>query len=119
MQQEQPPQYRQDDLRAMQRPRVGASSLYLRDHLHEVPLQIIPCIKTRREEVPHLTALAKYETLYHASSYGAIFPAIWSLMLALRARDMGSSLTTLHLMYERAAAALLERFSLDRKHQHA
>jgi len=107
MQQAQPPQYRQDDLRALQRPRVGASSLYLREHLHEVPLHIIPCIKERMAEVPHLAALAQYETLYHATLYGSIFPAIWSLMLALRARGLGSSLTTLHLMYEREAAALL------------
>ena len=108
MQQAQPPQYQQDDLRALQRPRVGASSLYLRDHLHEVPLHIIPCIKARMEEVPHLAALAHYETLYHATLYGSIFPAIWSLMLALRARGIGSALTTLHLMYAREAAALLD-----------
>ncbi len=107
MQQAQPLRYREDDLRTLQRPRVGASSLYLREHLHAVPLHIIPCIKERMEEVPHLAALAQYETLYQATLYGSIFPAIWSLMLALRARGLGSSLTTLHLMYERGAAALL------------
>jgi nitroreductase len=101
MQQAQPPQYRQDDLRARQRARVGASSLYLREYLHAVPLYIIPCIKERMAEVPHLAALAQYETLYHATIYGSIFPAVWSLMLALRARGLGSSLTTLHLMYAR------------------
>jgi nitroreductase len=108
MQQAQPPQYRQDDLRARQRARVGASSLYLREYLHAVPLYIIPCIKERMAEVPHLAALAQYETLYHATIYGSIFPAVWSLMLALRARGLGSSLTTLHLMYAREAAALLD-----------
>jgi nitroreductase len=107
MQQEQPPQYMPHDLRALQRPRVAASSLYLREHLHQVPVHIIPCIKARMEEVPHLAALAQYESLYHASIYGSIFPAIWSLMLALRARGLGSSLTTLHLLYERQAGALL------------
>ena len=107
MQQEQPPRYRQDDLRALQRPRVGVSSLYLCEHLHAVPVHVIPCIKARMEEVPHLAALAQYGSLYHASIYGSIFPAIWSLMLALRARGLGSSLTTLHLMYEREVAALL------------
>lgn len=29
--------------------------------------------------------------------YGSVLPAIWSLMLALRSRGLGSSLTTLHL----------------------
>ena len=70
-------------------------------------MHVIPCIEERMAEVPHLSALAKYGHLYHASIYGSIFPAIWSLMLALRARGIGSSLTTVHLMYEREAAALL------------
>ncbi len=32
--------------------------------------------------------------------YGSILPATWSLMLALRARGIGSAWTTLHLPYE-------------------
>jgi nitroreductase len=39
--------------------------------------------------------------------YGSILPATWSLMLALRARGLGSVWTTLHLMYEQDVAALL------------
>jgi nitroreductase len=42
-----------------------------------------------------------------ASLYGSIFPAVWSFMLALRARGLGSVLTTLHLAYEHEAAQLL------------
>ena len=44
---------------------------------------------------------------HQAGSYGSIFPAVWSFMLALRARGVGSSLTTLHLMFEAEAAELL------------
>ena len=39
--------------------------------------------------------------------YGSILPAAWSLMLALRARGLGSCWTTLHLRFERAVAELL------------
>ena len=39
--------------------------------------------------------------------YGSILPAAWSLMLALRARGLGSAWTTLHLRYEKESAALL------------
>jgi nitroreductase len=42
-----------------------------------------------------------------ASLYGSIVPAMWSLMLALRARGLGSAWTTLHLAYEREVADLL------------
>jgi nitroreductase len=40
--------------------------------------------------------------------YGCILPVAWSLMLALRARGLGSAWTTIHLMYEKEAAALLD-----------
>ena len=34
-------------------------------------------------------------------------PATWSLMLALRARGLGSTMTTIHTLYEEEAAKLL------------
>ncbi len=40
--------------------------------------------------------------------YGSILPAAWSLMLALRARGLGSTWTSLHLLYEREVALALE-----------
>ncbi|MFN8546196.1 MAG: nitroreductase family protein [Candidatus Binatia bacterium] len=88
-----------DDPRARQAPGVLDSATYLRDHLHEVPVMIVPCINGRVEEAG-VTA--------QASLYGSILPATWSLMLALRARGLGSAWTTLHLTYEREAATLLE-----------
>ena len=42
-----------------------------------------------------------------ASFYGSILPATWSLMLALRARGLGASWTTLHLMFEREVGEIL------------
>jgi len=47
------------------------------------------------------------ELFDQASIYGSILPAAWSLMLALRARGLGSCWTTLHLKYERETAEYL------------
>lgn len=78
--------------------RVTSSAIYLAQHLHEVPVHIIPCYEGRVETEP---AFAQ------ASFYGSILPAAWSLMLALRARGIGSAWTTLHLPYEKEAAQIL------------
>jgi nitroreductase len=79
-------------------PRFAASGTYLVEHLHEVPVHIIPCFEGRVE----------HESLFRqATRYGCILPAAWSLMLALRARGLGSAWTTLHLLYEKEAASLL------------
>jgi nitroreductase len=42
-----------------------------------------------------------------ASAWGSVLPAVWSFMLAARARGLGTAWTTLHLFYEREAAELL------------
>ena len=80
--------------------RVLDSALYLVDHLHEVPVHVIPCIRGR---LPEGTPAAGY-----AGFFGSIFPAVWSFQLALRSRGLGSVLTTLHLAHADEAAALLE-----------
>lgn len=79
--------------------RVFDSAVYLAEHLHEVPVHVIPCVQGRPpENVP--PALL-------AGLFGSIFPAVWSFQLALRARGLGSALTTLHLLHEQEAAKLL------------
>lgn len=78
--------------------RVTSSAIYLAKHLHEAPVFIIPCIEGRVETEPQFS---------QASAYGSILPAVWSLMLALRARGLGSAWTTLHLPYEKEAAQIL------------
>lgn len=79
--------------------RVFSSAVYLSEHLHEVPVHVIPCVEGRP---PADTPPAML-----AGLYGSIFPAVWSFQLALRARGLGSALTTLHLAYEQEAARLL------------
>ena len=75
-----------------QQERVVDSAMYLRDHLHEVPVLVIPCIARKGG----------------AAGWGpSIYPAVWSFQLALRSRGLGSCITTVHLYREREAAALL------------
>ena len=78
---------------------VLESSDFLAQHLHEVPMLVIPCLLTRLDERP-----APADT---AGFYGSILPAVWSFQLALRSRGLGSTFTTLHLWNEADAAHLL------------
>jgi nitroreductase len=83
----------------MQTARVYDSAAWLIDHLARVPVFVIPCIEGRPP--------ADAANVMLASHYGSIFPAVWSFQLALRARGLGSVLTTLHLVHEREVAELL------------
>jgi nitroreductase len=83
------------------RPMLVSSVMHLADHFQEVPVHIIPCMAGR----DGFAALGP--DAGPASFYGSIVPATWSLMLALRSRGLGSTLTTSHLRYAREAAALL------------
>jgi nitroreductase len=77
--------------------RVVESSIYLLDHLHEVPMMIIPIRQGRPDE-----------TIFgQATFWGSVVPGVWSLQLALRSRGIGSAWTTLHLYQENEAAELL------------
>ena len=42
-----------------------------------------------------------------ASAWGSILPAVWSFMLALRSKGLGSAWTTLHLPREKEVAGML------------
>ncbi|MEZ5560659.1 MAG: nitroreductase family protein [Pseudomonadales bacterium] len=79
--------------------RVFTSAMFLADHLQEVPVHLIPCVQGRPPEGTPVAMMA--------GLFGSIFPAVWSFQLALRARGLGSTLTTLHLVHEKEAAALL------------
>ncbi|MBH0777156.1 nitroreductase family protein [Nocardia bovistercoris] len=76
-----------------------ASGRYLAERLHEVPALILVCSVGRPPDQPSALRLASF--------YGSIYPAVWNLMLALRTRGLGSTMTTAHLAYEREVADLL------------
>jgi nitroreductase len=74
------------------------SAKYLVDHMHEVPVQVVPCIEGRPDDP---------SPKGQAGMWGTICPAIWSFMLACRSRGLGTAWTTFHLAFEREAADIL------------
>ena len=78
--------------------KVRDSSEYLAEHMHEVPVLLVPCIWGRVDGQP---------SVEQAGFWGSILPAVWSFMLAARSRGLGSSWTTVHLYYEQEAAEVL------------
>jgi nitroreductase len=79
--------------------RIIGSGQYLIEHLHEVPVHVIPCIQGRTEHLPIIAQAARW---------GSIMPAAWSFILAARSRGLGSSLTSFHLFFEQEAAQVLD-----------
>lgn len=86
-----------DDERAA-RKRVMASSGYLFEHLHKVPVLVIPCVEGRFDGAA---------VTDQATAFGSILPAVWSFMLAARSRGLGTAWTTVHLDRERQVADIL------------
>ena len=74
--------------------RVTASAQYLADHLHEVPVHVIPCFTGRVENQP---------AGMQSALWGTIVPAAWSFMLAARARGLGTAWTCIHIFFEEEA----------------
>ena len=90
--------YREGDVRGDRADAVKSSAVHLREHLHEAPLFLIPCQWGRPDG---------YDLAMQAGWWGSILPAVWSFMLALRTRGLGTAWTTLHLPDEREVAELL------------
>ena len=87
------------DIRDDQIGAVTSSAKYLNEHLHEAPVMLVPCLEGSPDE-----AVAG-----SAGFWGSLLPAVWSYMLALRSRGLGSAWTTLHLVGkgEKLAAEVL------------
>jgi nitroreductase len=84
-----------------QQQRSASSADFLGDHMGEAPVLVIACSAAGvRTDGPG-------GALFAASLLGNVLPAMWSFMLAARARGLGTAWTTLHLMQERAVADLL------------
>ncbi len=70
---------------------------FLADRLQDFPALVVVCREGRPPaNVPRQIAF-----------YGSVLPAAWSLMLALRARGLGATWTSLLSTYESDAAAIL------------
>lgn len=81
------------DARDGRMPQIVSSGRYLYEHVHEVPVLLIPCLEGRPDNAEHLWGST-------ATFWGCLLPAVWSFMLALRSRGLGSVWTTFHLAGE-------------------
>lgn len=79
--------------------RVSNSIEYLARNLHRVPVMLITCVEG--------AGTAVLPDADQATMWGSLFPAVWSYMLAARARGLGTAWTDLHLRYEHQVAAAL------------
>ena len=72
---------------------------HLATHLDQVPVLVVACVRGR---------LTPERTLAQAAALlGSIYPAVWSLQLALRSRGLASVMTTVHLQRHEDMAELL------------
>jgi nitroreductase len=69
--------------------RMLAAAEHLADHFHEAPIWIVPCLSGPR------------------GSGASIFPAVQNMLLACRALGLGTTLTTLYLIHEKATEAAM------------
>ena len=81
-------QYMQGGSRAQE---IGESVAHLKANLQRVPALLVPTLADRFG-----VQRGGARTTYHdASQWGSILPAVWSFMLALRSRGLGSAWTTI------------------------
>jgi nitroreductase len=78
--------------------RIYETVWHLADHLHEVPVHVIPCIAGRIDGA---------RGAVQAGKWASIIPAAWSFMLAARERGLGTVWTSFHLSWEQEAAEIL------------
>ena len=82
-----------------QQDRTARSADALPGKLAGVPAIVIACLAGGRVDGA--------SAVYAASFLGGVLPAMWSFMLAARARGLGTCWTTMHLAREREVAELL------------
>lgn len=81
-----------------QQQRSADSADYLGEHMGDAPVLVIACVRGRTDGMPAMVT---------SSRMGNVLPAMWSFMLAARARGLGTCWTTVHLFMEQQAAELL------------
>ncbi|MGX7681621.1 nitroreductase family protein [Jatrophihabitans sp. DSM 45814] len=87
-----------DDTRALHSDAISESAQYLREHMHEAPVLLVPC---------HLGRVDNAAIATQAALWGSLLPAVWNFFLALRTRGLGAAWTSVHLRSERKAAEVL------------
>ena len=81
--------------------RLVASVRWQGEHMGEIPVHIFPCLASAPAALFANPLAAKSVT-------ASIYPAVQNMLLAARAKGLGATLTTLHLMFEAEVNALLK-----------
>lgn len=79
--------------------RVVDSAQYMADHFEQAPVFVIPCIDA---------TFGGEDNVMSCTRYGSVIQAAWSFQLAARARGLGSCWTTLHLIFAKEVAEILD-----------
>lgn len=89
--------------------RISRSILYLAEHMHEVPVIVIPCydVAAAHARYGRLRGPEFAPNQMEPGMYASIYPAVWSFLLAIRSRGLGSVLTTAHQSDQPAMAKIL------------
>lgn len=87
------------DERSRQLDRVVAGGAYLAENLYRAPWLVIVCGAGRPSETASIPEQSRF--------WASLLPAMWSFMLAARARGLGVAWTTEHLKQEAAVADIL------------
>ncbi len=83
--------------RASVQHRVGESAVWLGEHMGDVPVLVLPCVRTGEP----------LQAGNQAGLWGSLLPAAWSYCLAARARGLGTAWTSLHLGREAEVAEIV------------
>jgi nitroreductase len=75
--------------------------------MQNVPVLCVPLVAGRTDGDGEGAHADRTSTFWQANRWGSVVPALWSFMLALRSRGLGSAWTTLTLIREREVAELL------------
>ncbi len=82
-----------------QQDRVTDSATFLGHNMGKAPALVIACTESGRVD--------GQPAMVSASMMGNCLPAMWSFMLAARARGLGTAWTTIHLMLEQQVADIV------------
>ena len=81
---------------------ISTSTYHLRENFHRLPAVLLPLVAGRTDGEGQSS-----NVFYQASTWGSVIQGVWSFMLALRSKGLGSAWTTAHLWREREVADLL------------
>jgi len=87
--------------------RIARSVAHLAENMERVPVLCVPIVAGRTDGNGAEDHRERTNTFWQAGRWGSVIPALWSFMLALRSRGLGSAWTTLTLLREAEVAEVL------------